>query len=62
MKTASHILKSCAVLLLLATTLSCFAACGKAEKEVDYVSQLTLDMSSDTLKQEVTIHQNIDIF
>lgn len=60
MKTASHILKSCAVLLLLATTLSCFAACGKAEKEVDYVSQLTLDMSSDTLKQEVTIHQNID--
>ena len=50
--------KICALLLLLCSVVSCFVACGG--KEVDYVSELKLDMTSDTLKQEVTVYKPID--
>lgn len=50
--------KICALLLLLCSVVSCFVACGG--KEVDYVSELKLDMTSDTLKQEVTVYKSID--
>jgi len=58
MKITSKASKLCALLLLLAVTVSCFVSCG--DKEVDYVSELKLDMTSDTLKQEVTVYKNID--
>ncbi len=53
--------KLCAFVLLVCTVVSCFAACGETPSApIDYVSQLTLDMTSDTLKQEVTVYQHID--
>lgn len=58
MKRTSKTVKLCALLLLLATVISCFVACGG--KKQDYVSQLKLDMSTDSLKQEVTVYKNID--
>lgn len=52
---------------LLATTLLCsVVACGdkktdeKTPEHVDYASDLKLDMSSDTVKQEATVHIYID--
>lgn len=53
--------KLCALLLLIATVISCFVSCGGGQGEsVDYVDQLKLDMTSETLKQEVTVYKNID--
>ena len=55
--------------LLLATMLLCsFVACDKKGNEeeskepehVDYVSELKLDMNSDSVKQEVSVHIYID--
>ncbi len=52
--------------ILLATMLLCGAvSCGKTEDEpkdthVDYASELKLDMSSDSVKQEATVHIYID--
>ena len=58
MKIKSGSLKICAVFLLISVVISCFVACDNKEK--DYVSQLKLDMTSDSLKQEVTVYKNID--
>ena len=58
MKRTNIAVKLCAVLLLLSAALSCFVACGS--NEVDYVSELKLDMTTDSLKQEVTVYKNID--
>ncbi len=52
-----------AVLLLVSLLACSFVACKKKDdtpEHVDYVSQLKLDMSSDTLKQEATVHIYID--
>lgn len=63
MKKACKILS---VLLVLSMLLSCLAACGQGEQEttpaqnVDYAAAVKLDMSSETLKQEVTVHTFID--
>ena len=49
--------------LLLATLLLCsFVACDKEDEptHVDYAAQLKLDMNSNTLKQEATVHIYID--
>ena len=43
----------------LCLTLACLVACNKTEK-VDYVSQLTLDMNSSTVKAEVTVKNYVD--
>ena len=58
MKRISNILKPCVLLLLVCAVISCLAACGGGGK--DYVSELKLDMSTDSLKQEVTVYKNID--
>jgi endonuclease YncB( thermonuclease family) len=58
MKRTNVAFKLCALILLLSAVLSCFVACGS--KEVDYVSELKLDMTTDSLKQEVTVYKNID--
>ena len=58
MKRISNILKPCVLLLLVCAVISCLAACGGGGK--DYVSKLKLDMSTDSLKQEVTVYKNID--
>jgi len=57
---------SIALLLILATMLS-FVACDRGKKDeqpeiqhIDYVADLKLDMSSPTLKQEVTVKTYID--
>ena len=53
-------------MLVMVTMLLCsFVACTSKEEEeelehVDYVSELKLDMNSETLKQEVTVHIYID--
>ena len=57
--------RSLALILLVATLLCSFASCGGNEEEpkdehVDYASELKLDMSSDTVKQEATVHIYID--
>lgn len=59
MKRTSIAVKLCALLLLLCTAISCFVACGEGSG-VDYVSELKLDMTTDSLKQEVTVYKNID--
>ena len=57
-------LKLIAVLLILICVLGNAIACGtppETEPEfVDYVSQIKLDMSSSTVKQEVTLKMHID--
>ena len=65
-------IKLLALLLTVCLTAGCFAGCQPANPQnqttqpsasvqtVDYVSQLKLDMSSDTLKQEVTVKSYID--
>lgn len=57
--------KFLSVLLVLSLLLSCLAACGQGEQDttpadVDYAASVKLDMSSETLKQEVTVHTFID--
>ena len=59
MKMSKATVKICALLLLLCTAVSCFVSCGGSDP-VDYVSELTLDMTTDTLKQEVTVYKHID--
>ncbi len=61
------ILSKISLLLALILAVSCFAACTQVEPEeqtppeaVDYVSQLKLDMTSDTAKQEVTVKTYVD--
>ena len=56
-----------AVLLLVTLLLCSFVACNKKAEDdgpqsehVDYAADLKLDMSSDSLKQEVTVHIYID--
>ena len=58
-------MKLLSLLLVMSMLLSCLAACGQGEKEttpqdVDYAAAVQLDMSSETLKQEVTVHNFID--
>ena len=53
------------LLLVVGMLLSCLAACGQGDQpttpqNVDYAASVKLDMSSDTLKQEVTVHTHID--
>ena len=58
--------KFLSALLVLSVLLSCLAACGKGDQEttpkndVDYAASVKLDMSSETIKQEVTVHTFID--
>lgn len=59
--------KILALLLLLCTLISSMASCdllgglfGGELEFIDYVSQVKLDMDSDTLKQEVTVKSYID--
>lgn len=47
-------------LLLCITALTSFVACQKDAKPVDYVAMQKLDMSSSTLKAEVTVRTYID--
>lgn len=62
-----------AVLLLVCLIISCFAGCKPSDvkptdppapsgnvEEVDYAGQVKLNMSSETAKQEVTVHQFVD--
>ncbi len=62
-----------AVLLLVCLIISCFAGCKPSNanptnpapttgitEEVDYAGQIKLNMSSETAKQEVTVHQFVD--
>lgn len=54
-----------ATLLLVAMLLCSFVACDnknaeESPKHVDYASELKLDMNSDSLKQEVSVHIYID--
>ena len=59
MKNACKLLS---LLLVVCTLLSCLAACGQGDKtsapaqDVDYAASVKLDMSSETLKQEVKVH------
>ena len=51
------------IIAMIAIIACAFVACDKDDKEkpfVDYVSQLTLDMDSDTNKMEVTVKNYID--
>ena len=70
MKKASKILS---LLLTLCIFASCLAACGQKEEEgtqgggtqgpgpsVDYAASITLDMNSDSVKVEATVHTFID--
>lgn len=53
-------------LLLAAAVLLCTVACGQGEENpadgghVDYAAAISLDMQSETLKQEVTVHAYVD--
>ena len=53
-----------AILLLVASLVSVLASCGEDTPEepahVDYVSELKLDMDSETVKTEATVHMYID--
>ena len=57
-------MKNCkilALILVLVVLTSCIVACDPTAPQLtDYVSQLTLDMDSDTLKQEATVRNYID--
>ncbi len=62
MKKTSKILS---LLLVVSLVLSCLAACGQGGQDttpenVDYAASVKLDMASETLKQEVTVHTFID--
>ena len=59
MKRTNNAIKLCALILLLCTAISCLVACGGGSG-VDYVAELGLDMSTDSIKQEVTVYKNID--
>ena len=57
--------KILSILLVFCALMSCLAACGQADQgtepqDVDYAASIKLDMSSDTKKQEVTVHTFID--
>lgn len=69
--TRSNAIRLLALMLALVMSLAAFAACDKGGEEesssgdaaadhVDYVDSLKLDMSSDTVKQEVTVKSYID--
>ena len=51
---------------LAAAVLLCTVACGQGEENpadgghVDYAAAISLDMQSETLKQEVTVHAYVD--
>ena len=49
-----------AILLLVASIVSVLASCGEdptpEASHVDYVSELKLDMNSETVKTEATVH------
>ena len=53
-----------AILLLVASIVSVLASCGEdptpEASHVDYVSELKLDMNSETVKTEATVHMYID--
>ena len=65
-----NITKLISVLLLVCLAVGCFAGCQKGDspdvtkppvaQTVDYVAQTKLNMNSETLKQEVTVHAYID--
>ena len=61
MKKSIKILSLLLILCLMAVAL---VACGEIEEpqdeHIDYVSQLKLDMNSDSLKQEVTVKNHVD--
>ena len=59
MKRTNNAIKLCALILLLCTAISCLVACGGGGG-VDYVAELSLDMTTDSIKQEVTVYKNID--
>ena len=69
-RSKSNIIRLLSLILALIMSLAVFAACDKGGEEgettdtqtehVDYVANLKLDMSSDTLKQEVTVKAYID--
>ena len=58
--------KILSVLLVVCIAMSCLAACGQGDQDttpkndVDYAASVKLDMSSETLKQEVSVHTFID--
>ena len=52
---------SVSLLLLVCTLATVLVSCGEPEPEhIDYAASVTLDMSSDTLKEEVTVKAFID--
>ncbi len=65
-----NIIKLTSLLLLVCLVVGCFAGCQKDDTPdttqapelvvVDYVAQTKLNMNSETLKQEVTVHAYID--
>ena len=61
-----NIRKLLSVLAVACIVLSCLAACGQGgdgtqpAKDVDYASEIKLDMASDTLKVEATVETFID--
>lgn len=69
-RSKSNIIRLLSLILALVMSLAVFAACDKGGEDsestgeqvehVDYVADLKLDMSSDTLKQEVTVKSYID--
>ncbi len=62
----SHFSRRLLALLLAAVMLLCMAACGQGEENpaegehIDYAAAIPLDMQSETLKQEVTVHAYVD--
>lgn len=58
------ITKLLSFLLLISLLIGCFAACGEKTppepEHIDYAASVKLDMSSSTLKQEVTVKMMID--
>ena len=61
-----NIRKLLSTLVVVCIVLSCLVACGQGgndtqpAKDVDYAGELKLDMTSETLKVEVTVHTFID--
>ncbi len=63
----NKLIRSVSLLLLVVLVLGCFAACNETPPQgetpvenIDYVSQLKLDMNTSTLKQEVTVKTFVD--